>query len=57
MVADAEAEQTLIKSCLGLLADREAREELAANIKGMARPEAARQIAEEVLKLFKTEKE
>lgn len=57
MIPDAETEKTLIKSCLGLLADKVAREELAVNIKKMARPEAARQIAKEVLKLVKTEKE
>lgn len=53
LVKDKTARQDLITETLALLADTDKQKTLSQNIKTLAKPEAARQIAEEVLKLIK----
>ena len=56
MVLDADAPQQLIDQAIALLNDPSRQQVLRQNIGQLARPEAARQIAEEVLSLVKTKK-
>jgi UDP-N-acetylglucosamine--N-acetylmuramyl-(pentapeptide) pyrophosphoryl-undecaprenol N-acetylglucosamine transferase len=51
LVPDASARQELIPAALGLLRDTDLQQKLSTNIRRLARPDAAREIAEEVLKL------
>jgi UDP-N-acetylglucosamine--N-acetylmuramyl-(pentapeptide) pyrophosphoryl-undecaprenol N-acetylglucosamine transferase len=53
MVPDAKADDDLIDTLIGLINDEEKCSELAANIKQLAKPQAAQTIAKEVLKLVK----
>jgi UDP-N-acetylglucosamine--N-acetylmuramyl-(pentapeptide) pyrophosphoryl-undecaprenol N-acetylglucosamine transferase len=53
LVKDADAKEKLVPEILSLLSDSVKQASLSKNIKAMARPEAARSIAEEVLKLVK----
>jgi UDP-N-acetylglucosamine--N-acetylmuramyl-(pentapeptide) pyrophosphoryl-undecaprenol N-acetylglucosamine transferase len=53
MVKDVEAMEKLIPAALTLLGDTSQKEQLSANIRKMGKPEAARQIAEEILKLIR----
>jgi len=51
LVTDAEARQNLVPAALRLLADPAQQQTLSNNIRTLARPKAAREIAEEVMKL------
>ncbi len=51
LVPDATARQELIPAALGLLQNTDLQRNLSANLRKLARPNAAREIAEEVLKL------
>ncbi|MCY7349428.1 MAG: undecaprenyldiphospho-muramoylpentapeptide beta-N-acetylglucosaminyltransferase [Cytophagaceae bacterium] len=51
LVRDADARQELIGAALGLLKNTDLQKKLSTNIRKLARPHAAREIAEEVLKL------
>jgi UDP-N-acetylglucosamine--N-acetylmuramyl-(pentapeptide) pyrophosphoryl-undecaprenol N-acetylglucosamine transferase len=53
MVKDAEAMEKLVPAALSLLNNTSQKEQLSANIRKMGKPEAARQIAEEILKLIR----
>lgn len=53
LVKDNQARQDLVNAALDLLGDMRKQEELKMNIKKLARPSAAKDIAEEVLKLIK----
>lgn len=53
MVTDREATEKLLPQAIALLADEPRRSNMAENIKEMARPEAASDIADEVLALMK----
>ncbi|MGC9344018.1 MAG: undecaprenyldiphospho-muramoylpentapeptide beta-N-acetylglucosaminyltransferase [Bacteroidales bacterium] len=50
-IADADAEEKLVSTCLELLKDKTKREKLGENIKSLALPDSANRIAEEILKL------
>ena len=56
MVLDADAPKHLIDQAIALLNDPSRQQVLQQNIRQLARPEAAQQIAEEVLSLIKTKK-
>ena len=56
MVLDADAPKHLIDQAIALLNDPSRQQVLQQNIGQLARPEAAQQIAEEVLSLVKTQK-
>jgi UDP-N-acetylglucosamine--N-acetylmuramyl-(pentapeptide) pyrophosphoryl-undecaprenol N-acetylglucosamine transferase len=51
LIPDAESREHLIREALALLADESRRSQLRRHIRTLAKPEAARHIAEEVLKL------
>ena len=51
LVADTDARQQLVTQVLGLFRDAPRQQQLAERIGGLARPQAARQIAETVLQL------
>jgi len=51
LVPDATARQELIPAALGLLRDADLQQKLSTRIRRLARPDAAREIAEEVLKV------
>ncbi|QHT69329.1 undecaprenyldiphospho-muramoylpentapeptide beta-N-acetylglucosaminyltransferase [Rhodocytophaga rosea] len=53
MVKDAEAMEKLIPATLSLLGDESKKRELAINIRKLGKPDAAKQIAQEILKLIK----
>ena len=52
LVKDIEAPVRLVPEALALLKDNEKQEKLKQNIRRLGRPDAARQIAEEILKLI-----
>ncbi|MCU0471114.1 MAG: undecaprenyldiphospho-muramoylpentapeptide beta-N-acetylglucosaminyltransferase [Arcicella sp.] len=52
LVKDVTAQEELVKTTIGLLKDNEKQALLSKNIHQLAKPEAAREIAEEVLKLI-----
>jgi UDP-N-acetylglucosamine--N-acetylmuramyl-(pentapeptide) pyrophosphoryl-undecaprenol N-acetylglucosamine transferase len=51
LVKDADAPETLVKETIALLKDENKQEQLSINIKKLAKPQAASEIAKEVLKL------
>ena len=53
MVKDAEAQEKLIDATLRLMDDQDQQKQLSQNIKKMGRPEAANDIAKEILSLIK----
>ena len=53
LVKDVDAPTHLVAEALALIADRDRKEKLSRNISKLARPDAARQIAEEIIKLIK----
>jgi UDP-N-acetylglucosamine--N-acetylmuramyl-(pentapeptide) pyrophosphoryl-undecaprenol N-acetylglucosamine transferase len=53
MVKDAEAMEKMVPTALALLNNASQKEQLSANIRKMGKPDAARQIAEEILNLIR----
>ncbi|MFW5821494.1 MAG: undecaprenyldiphospho-muramoylpentapeptide beta-N-acetylglucosaminyltransferase, partial [Bacteroidota bacterium] len=51
-VADSEAEEKLVKTCIDLLENKEKRKALSENIKSLALPDSANRIADEILKMI-----
>jgi len=52
MVTDAEAPSRLVEAALELLKDKDKQQELAENMRKIARPDAAEHIAREVISLI-----
>ncbi|MEQ9286170.1 MAG: undecaprenyldiphospho-muramoylpentapeptide beta-N-acetylglucosaminyltransferase [Cyclobacteriaceae bacterium] len=52
MVKDSQAREQLVSTALGLINDEQRKETLSANIKKMGRPNAAKDIANEILKMI-----
>jgi UDP-N-acetylglucosamine--N-acetylmuramyl-(pentapeptide) pyrophosphoryl-undecaprenol N-acetylglucosamine transferase len=54
LVRDEEASQKLLPTALALLADQERQQQLSDQVRQLAKPEAAREIVDELFKLIKT---